>query len=162
MCTFHSTPDLADTLGDYVLSCDTQFRNFGGKTKFAGRIVTVRCMEDNGLVKKLLNSPGKGKVLVVDAGGNLHTAMVGDQIAKAALENGWKGIIVNGAIRDSEEIGQLDIAVKALGTNPRRSAKDGVGKVNERVSFGGVDFIADHTVYGDADGIVVMDEPICE
>lgn len=162
MCTFKSTADLADVLGDNVQSCDTQFRNFGGKTKFSGRIVTVRCMKDNGLVKQLLNSPGDGKVLVVDAGGDLHSAMVGDQIAAAALKNGWKGIIVNGAIRDSEEIATLDIAVKALGTNPRKSAKDGLGRVNEKISFGGIDFVPDDVVYGDADGVVVMDEPICE
>lgn len=162
MCTFYPTADIADVLGPDVQSCDTQFRNYGGRTDFAGRIVTVRCMEDNGLVKEILGSPGKGKVLVIDAGANLHTAMVGDKIATAARDNGWRGIIINGAIRDSAAIAELDIAVKALGTNPRKSAKDGVGKVDGKLTIGCVEFIPDHIVYGDADGVVVMPEPLHE
>lgn len=160
MCQFIPTADLADIVGSDVQSCDVQFTNFGGKTDFSGRVVTIRAVEDNGLVKKLLNSPGEGKVLVVDAGGNLHTAMVGDQIAQAAVDNGWNGIVINGAIRDSSIIKTLPIAVKALGTNPRKSAKDGNGTVDHKVSFGGIDFVPDFAIYGDADGIVVLPEPI--
>ena len=160
MCTFFPTADIADVVGPDVQSCDTQFQNYGGRTDFAGRIVTVRCMEDNGLVKEILNSPGKGKVLVIDAGGSLHTAMVGDQIAEAAVNNGWNGIIVHGAIRDSARIAKLDIGVKALGTNPRKSAKDGVGKVDGKLTIGCVEFLPDHIVYSDADGVVVLPEPL--
>ena len=160
MCTFIPTADIADIYGNDVVSCDTQMRDFGGKTDFAGRIVTIRCFQDNQLVKEMLNSPGEGKVLVVDAGGNTQTAMVGDKIAQAAVDNGWRGIVVNGAIRDSAGIAQLPIAVKAIGTNPRKSAKDGLGVMEVPLTFGGVTFIPGHTLYADGDGIILMPEPL--
>ena len=111
-------------------------------------------------MKEILNQPNEGGVLVIDAQENLHTAMVGDMIAGAGVDNGWAGIIVNGAIRDSQEIGTMDIGVKALGTNPRKSAKDKVGKVDITVQFGGIEFVPGQYVYADADGIVVSETPV--
>lgn len=157
-----ATADIADLYGDQdqLASCDLQFTNYGGKSSFCGEIVTITCFQDNGLVKKTLNSPGNGKVLVVDGHGSVHTALMGDMIAQAGVDNGWAGVVINGAIRDSAEVAKMDIGCKALGTNPRKSAKDGAGQVNARVSLGGVDFNPGYFLYADADGIVVTPEPI--
>ncbi|SDS75118.1 regulator of ribonuclease activity A [Corynebacterium timonense] len=157
-----ATADIADLYGDQeqLASCDTQFTDFGGVTSFCGEIVTITCFEDNGLVKKMLNSPGRGKVLVVDGHGSVHTALMGDKIAQAGVDNGWAGVVINGAIRDSAEVATMQFGCKALGTNPRKSSKDGVGSVNSRVVIGGVEFHPGHFLYADADGIVVTPEPI--
>lgn len=153
-----ATADLVDEIGPEVRSCDTQFISFGGKANFSGPITTVTCFQDNALLKSILGTPGAGGVLVVDGGGSLHTALVGDLIAGLGVENGWAGLVLHGAIRDSAVIGTLDIGVKALGTNPRKSGKTGDGQRDVTVSFGGVDFVPGHTLYSDADGIVVRDE----
>ncbi|WP_410581181.1 ribonuclease E activity regulator RraA [Amycolatopsis sp. lyj-108] len=151
-----TTADLVDEHGDRLRVCDTQLRQFGGHRKFSGPIRTVSCHEDNGLVKKLLAAPGDGGVLVVDGGGSLHSALTGDMIAKSAVDNGWAGVVVNGAVRDSAELAGLPLGVKALGTNPRKSSKAGVGAVDVPVGFGGVTFTPGDTLYADDDGVVVL------
>lgn len=151
-----STADLYDERGEALASCETQFRQFGGRTEFEGTIVTVRCANDNGLVKQVLTTTdGHGQVLVVDGGGSLASALMGDMIAKAAVARGWEGVVINGPVRDSAELATLDLGVKALGTNPRKSAKEGVGAVGVHVTFGGVTFVAGHRLWSDADGILV-------
>lgn len=150
-----STADLYDEHGDALQSCSLQLRHVGGRTQFTGVVTTIRCHRDNALVKSTLNSPGEGRVLVVDGGGSLESALVGDLIAGAAVENGWAGVVVNGAVRDSVAIGGLPIGLLALGTNPRKSAKDGVGDVDVPVSFGGVEFVPGATLWADEDGILV-------
>lgn len=152
---FRPTADLVDDIGPAVRSCDTQFRQFGGRTEFAGRITTVRCFQDNALVKAVLSTPGDGAVLVVDGAGSLHTALVGDLIADSARGNGWAGIIVNGAVRDAATLRTLDIGIKALGTNPRKSTKTGAGDRDVVVEFGGIRFVPGEIAYSDDDGIVV-------
>lgn len=154
------TADLVDIIGEDVRSCDTQFQNHGGRTDFCGPIVTVRCFQDNGLVKKILNSPGDGAVLVVDGYASVHTALMGDMIAQAGVDNGWAGVVILGAIRDSAAIKEMPFGVKALGTNPRKSAKAGEGERDVTLTFGGVDFVPGHFLYADADGIVVTEAPI--
>jgi regulator of ribonuclease activity A len=148
------TADLVDEHGEALESCDLQLRQFGGRRRFSGPIRTVACFQDNALVKKVLSEPGNGAVLVVDGGGSLHTALVGDLIAGLAQENGWAGLVVNGAVRDTEALGALDIGIKALGSNPRKSAKDGVGERDVVVSFGGVDFVPGQQLWADEDGIL--------
>ena len=152
---FRPTADLVDDIGADVRSCDLQFRQLGGRTEFAGRISTVRCFEDNALLKATLSTPGNGAVLVIDGGGSLETALMGDMIAELAVANGWAGAVIHGAIRDQKVINTLDIGVKALGTNPRKSAKDGVGEVDVDVEFGGVVFRPGRHLWSDADGILV-------
>ena len=149
------TADLVDDIGPDVRSCDLQLRQFGGRSAFAGRISTVRCFQDNALLKSVLSGPGDGGVLVIDGAGSLHTALVGDVIAELARSNGWAGLIVHGAVRDAATLRTLDIGIKALGTNPRKSAKDGVGARGGVVSFGGADFAPGATVWADPDGILV-------
>lgn len=121
---FRPTADLVDSIGPDVRSCDTQFRQLGGRAEFAGPISTVRCFEDNALLKSVLSEPGDGGILVIDGAGSLHTALVGDVIAELARSNGWAGLIINGAVRDSAALRGMDIGIKALGTNPRKSYQD--------------------------------------
>lgn len=158
MIELKATADLVDEIGPDVRSCDAQLRTMGGREMFAGRIVTVRCHQDNALLKSVLSEAGEGRVLVIDGGGSLHTALVGDLIAELGRSNDWSGVVVHGAIRDSAVIRDLDFGCKALGTNPRKSAKTGAGERDVVVSFGGVDFVPGDVLYADADGIVVRAE----
>ncbi|MCP9275769.1 ribonuclease E activity regulator RraA [Mycolicibacterium arenosum] len=150
------TADLVDDIYPDVRSCDLQLRNYGARTMFAGRITTVRCFEDNALLKSILSEPGDGGVLVVDGAGSLHSALVGDLIAGLGVTNGWAGVIVHGAVRDSVALSALDIGIKALGTNPHKSTKTGEGDRDVAVTFGGVTFTPGEIAYSDEDGIVVV------
>ena len=141
-------------------SCDTQFKLFGRRRTMAGKIRTVKVFEDNTFIRQVLSEAGQGDVLVVDAAASLHCAVVGDMIAKLALDNGWSGVIVYGAIRDSEQIDAMDFCVKALGTNPRKSGKNSHGLIDVPVTFGNVTFVPGQYLYSDADGIVLSAEPI--
>ncbi|MGA6164519.1 ribonuclease E activity regulator RraA [Amycolatopsis magusensis] len=156
MSPVFTTADLVDEHGDRLLVCDTQFREFGGHRRFSGPVRTVRCHEDNGLVRELLRTPGEGAVLVVDGGGSLHSALTGDVIAASAVENGWAGLIINGAVRDSAVLAGLPLGIKALGTNPRKSAKNSAGEVDVPVSFGGITFRPGDSAYADEDGVAVL------
>lgn len=150
-----ATADLIDAHGDRLQSCETQFRQYGGRLNFHGPVRTVRTLEDNALIKQLLSTPGHGAVLVVDGGGSLRAALMGDLIGGAAVKNGWAGVIIHGAVRDTEALGKIDLGVKALGSNPRKSAKQGTGSTDIPVTFGGVTFTPGAWVYSDADGVVV-------
>lgn len=155
-----TTADLADRDGTEVRSCDTQFRQYGGRSVFGGRVRTVRCFQDNALLKKVLSEPGEGQVLVIDGSASLHTALIGDVIAELGRSNGWSGVIAHGAIRDSAVIGDMDFGVKALGTNPRKSSKTGEGDLDVVVEIGGVRFVPGEYVLCDHDGIVVSEQPL--
>ena len=150
-----ATADLYDERGDELDSLSLQLHDIGGHVAFDGPVRTIRCHRDNALVKATLATPGDGAVLVVDGGGSLESALVGDLIAASALEHGWAGIIVFGAIRDREAIGALPLGVNALGSNPRKSGKDGVGEVDVPVEIAGVAFRPGAHVWADADGILV-------
>ena len=150
-----ATADLYDERGEELDSLALQFQDIGGRVAFDGPVRTVRCHRDNALVKQILATPGGGAVLVVDGGGSLESALVGDLIAASAVRNGWAGIIVHGAIRDRLEIGELPLGVKALGSNPRKSAKDGVGEVDVPVVIASVRFAPGLHVWADADGVLV-------
>ncbi|MDG4668372.1 ribonuclease E activity regulator RraA [Mycobacterium sp. 236(2023)] len=150
------TADLVDEIGPDVRSCDLQLRQFGGRSEFAGRITTVRCFQDNALLKSVLSEPGDGGVLVIDGDGSVHTALVGDLIAELGRSNGWSGLIINGAVRDASTLRTLDLGIKAIGTNPRKSTKTGAGVRDEAVEFGGVVFTPGDIAHSDDDGIVVI------
>jgi regulator of ribonuclease activity A len=149
------TADLYDEYGDTLQSCSLQLRRIGGAARFQGVVSTVRCHRDNALVKAALAEPGEGKVLVVDGGGSLESALVGDLIGASAVANGWAGVVVNGAVRDVVALGTLPLGVLALGSNPRKSAKDGVGDRDVPVAFGGVEFVPGAHLWADEDGILV-------
>ena len=154
------TADLYDAFGDRCQSCETQFKQYGGRRAFSGRLQTVECLGDNALLRKTLESPSHGEVLVVDGAAYMGAALVGDVIARLAMDNGWSGVVIFGAIRDSNAVGQLNFGVKALGTNPRKSKKNGIGRVNVRVSFGSVTFVPGHWIYCDDDGILISAEKL--
>lgn len=156
--TFIPTADLVDIIGSDVRSCDTQFRDLGGVVEFCGKITTVQCFQDNALLKSVLQEDNPGGVLVIDGDASMHTALVGDIIAGLGKDHGWAGVVINGPIRDSKVIGQMEFGCKALGTNPRKSTKTGEGERDVTVSFGGVDFVPGEYIYCDSDGIIVSDE----
>lgn len=141
-------------------SCELQFRLYGRRRAVEGRIRTILCLEDNALVKATLATPSAGEILVIDGGGSLRTALIGDMIASSGIANVWAGVIVHGAIRDSEVINTLDFHVKSLGTNPRKSAKHGIGECDVPVFFGGIRFVPGEYLYSDEDGIVVVPDAV--
>lgn len=149
-----TTCDLFDA-DESLQSVSLQFENLGAHPRFSGPVRTIRCYRDNGLVKSLLNSPGDGAVLVVDGAGSLESALMGDMIAAAAVANGWAGVVIFGAIRDRVALAGTALGIKALGSNPRKSAKDSVGAVDIPVHFGGATFAPGATLYSDEDGILV-------
>ncbi len=153
------TADLLDAHPD-ALVCLVQWRSFGARS-FSGAISTVRCFEDNVVLKATVSEPGDGRVLVVDGGGSLRCALLGDNIAAIAKSNGWAGVVLNACVRDSVALDELGcvsrpFGVKALGTNPRPSRKGGEGEVDVPVTFGDVTFTSGAALYADEDGVVVL------
>ena len=160
MPTPFATADLFDAAGDRCASCEIPFRQFGGRRVFAGRIRTIRCRADNALVRRTLETLSDGEVLVVDGGGFFGAALLGDQLAALGVKNGWAGVVIHGAVRDSVVLATMDFGVKALGTNPKRGEKRGTGEVDVVVEFGGVKFSPGHWLYSDDDGILVAEQPL--
>lgn len=150
-----TTAGLYDTRGEELASLSLQMRSFGGWEQFSGPIRTVQCFEDNALLKDVLSQKGAGSVLVIDGGGSLRSALVGDMIAAMAAENGWAGLVIHGAVRDSTVLSRLPLGVKAMGTNPRKSAKTGNGRQDCILRFADVTFLPGAILYADADGILV-------
>ena len=149
------TCDLCDdNEGDVAVVSGLQWQSFGGRKAFSGEVVTVKCFEDNSRVKEELGNAGNGKVLVVDGGGSLRHALIGDMIAENAVSNGWEGVVIYGACRDVDELARLDIGVVTLGCVPIKSVRRGEGQLNIPVTFGGVVFEPGHHVYVDNNGIV--------
>ncbi len=155
-----ATTDLYDDHEGQVQTCSVQFRNYGGRHRYCGPIRTVRCHRDNQLFRALLDEPGDGAVVVVDGGSSTESALMGDIIAAKGAKNGWSGVVILGAIRDSAEIATIDFGTKALGVNPAKSSKEGTGAVDEPVEFGGVTFTPGHWIYCDEDGILVSAQPL--
>ena len=148
--------DLCDAHEDVIEVCHVPFRDFGGRTAFSGPIRTVRCFEDNALVKQALSEPGEGAVLVVDGGGSLRRSLLGDNLATDAVRNGWAGVVVFGAVRDTAALGRMKLGIKALGTCPMRTVKRGEGLRDAPVAFGGVVFVPGDLLHADADGLAVL------
>ena len=151
----YSTPDLCDDHPDVVSVLEPILVNFGGRDSFGGEIVTVKCHEDNSLVKENAGKPGHGKVMVVDGGGSLRRALLGDMIAENAVKNGWEGLIIYGCVRDVDALAELDLGVQAMGSIPIKTDKRGIGDFNVVVTFGGVTFNPGEYVYADNNGVIV-------
>jgi regulator of ribonuclease activity A len=154
------TADLCDEHGATVRVAQPVFKSYGGRTRFYGAIATMRVFEDNVAVKQRLATPGAGRVLVVDGGGSLNCALVGDILAGLAVDNGWTGIIVNGCIRDSAAISRMAVGVLALAATPRRCDKRGGGTGDVAVTFAGLTFTPGEYVYADEDGVVVSSKAL--
>ena len=155
-----TTCDISDKLHPEVQYLEPVYKIYGAKTSFSGRIVTVKCYEDNSLVEQALNDNGKESVLVIDAGGSMNCAMFGDKRAADAINNEWEGIIVHGLIRDSVAINGMELGIRALGVCPLKSIKNGVGDSNLIVNFSGVTFIPGEYLYADEDGVIVVKEKL--
>ncbi|WP_022956035.1 ribonuclease E activity regulator RraA [Perlucidibaca piscinae] len=154
------TCDLCDDHPDHVRVCEPMFNTFGGRDAFGGRIRTVKCFEDNSRVKELLATPGQGDVLVVDGGGSLRCALLGDLIGESAVQNGWSGVVVYGCVRDVDALGDLDLGVQALASMPLKSVRKGIGDVDVPVTFGGITFVPGQYVYADNNGVIVSDKKL--
>jgi regulator of ribonuclease activity A len=154
------TADICDEHAERVRIADPVFRVYGGRTAFGGPITTLRIFEDNVLVRSALEEPGDGRVLVVDGAGSMRCALLGDQLAALAAENGWAGVVVNGCIRDSADIAGIDIGVRALATMPLKSRKLGRGERDVPVAFAGVLFEPGQYLYADEDGLLVSAEAL--
>ncbi len=154
------TPDLCDAHPELVRVVEPIFTNYGGREGFGGEIVTVKCHEDNSLVKENVAKPGAGRIMVVDGGGSLRCALLGDMLAEKAAENGWAGLIIYGCIRDVDEIRKTDLGVQALRTIPVKSNRQGRGDWNIPVTFGGVTFKPGEFVYADNNGIIVSEQAL--
>lgn len=148
------TADLVDLYEDKLTFCELSLTKFGKAEGFEGEIVTLKTFEDNAQLRSILVQPGNGRVLVVDGAGSTRVAIVGDQIAALGLNNGWAGLVLNAAIRDSADIAKMDYAVFALGTSPKKPGKTGFGEKDIPVSFGNMSFVPGHYLYADADGIL--------
>ena len=148
------TADLIDTNAKDLTLVHLPFRQFGTVPDFAAPIQTIRCFEDNTVLRAQLETPGEGRVLVVDGGGSTRIAILGDILADLAIKNGWAGLVMNASIRDSAEINEMNTLVFALATSPVKSAKLGWGEVGGKISFGGVTFAPGDWIYGDADGVL--------
>jgi regulator of ribonuclease activity A len=154
------TPDLCDIYPELVNVVAPMFNNYGGRKSFGGEIVTIKCFEDNSLVREQVAQPGQGKVLVVDAGGSLRRACLGDMLAEKAVANNWEGILMYGCIRDVDAIMALDLGVQALNTHPMKTDKKGIGEINLNVTFGGVTFVPGQFVYADNNGVITSPEAL--
>lgn len=153
-------PELCDRYEEEVRILEPMLGNFGGRERFYGQIVTIKAFEDNSLVREQVSLPGEGRVLVVDGGGSMRRAMLGDMLAEKASANGWAGIVIYGCIRDVNAIADLDIGVQALGAHPLKTEKKGLGELNVPVRFGGVDFIPGEYCYADNNGVLVSQKPL--
>ena len=154
------TPDLCDQFADRVRVAEPIFKNFGGDKAFMGEIATVKCFEDNSCVRQILSEPGKGRVLVIDGGGSMRRAYLGDMLCGLAVKHCWSGILVYGCIRDVDEIAKMGLGVQATGVHPMKTEKKGVGDIDVPVTFGGITFLPGDILYADNNGIVLSSLPL--
>jgi regulator of ribonuclease activity A len=152
-----SVPDICDDFMDRVQVCEPLFRDFGGKARFCGEITTVKCFEDNSLVKHLVGTPGDGRVIVVDGGGSMRRALLGDMLAAQAAKNGWSGLLIYGCVRDVDILETIDLGVKAMNSIPVKTDKRGEGQRDIPLEFASVRCTPGNWLYSDANGVVIAD-----
>ena len=157
-----TTADLCDAFPRLVQSAEPLFRDYGGVDRFAGPIETLKVHEDNALVRQALEASGRGRVLVVDGGGSLRCALLGGRLATLAHERGWAGVLINGCVRDSLELRQIPIGIRALNTSPMRPGKRGDGARGGVVSFAGLAFSEGKYLYADGDGLLLADRNLLQ
>lgn len=164
MTTNFATCDICDThkttADDSVRVLPPVFHDYGQRHKFSGPVVTVKCHEDNTPVKELLQTPGEGRVLVVDGGGSLRRALVGGLIGASAAKNGWSGVVVDGCVRDKAELALCDVGIRALALFPLPTDRKFPGERDVPVKIQGVWVRPGDWLYADEDGTVVSDRPL--
>ena len=150
-----SVPDICDEYPEEVVVLDPLFRDFGARSTFCGEIVTVKCFEDNSLVRDLVGTEGNGRVIVVDGGGSMRRALLGDLLAAKAARNGWQGLLINGCVRDVEILSGIDLCVNALAAHPVKTDKRGEGQMDVPVEFAGQRVIPGRFLYADTNGVAI-------
>lgn len=153
-------PDISDAHGDAVHWIPVQWRDFGGRKVFSGRVETLRCFEDNSKVRDILGRPGAGRVLVVDGHASLNKALLGDILAARAVENGWEGVVVFGAIRDAGALSEMELGVKALGVCPIKTEKRGAGDEDVPLRIHDVPVSPGDYLFADLNGVMISQHPI--
>jgi len=156
----YNTSALCDVYMDQVDVVEPMFSNFGGSASFAGQITTVKCFEDNGLIRSILEQEGEGRVLLVDGGGSLRRALIDAELASLAEDNEWEGMIIYGCVREVDELEDMNIGIQALASIPVGAAAQEIGEIDVAVNFGGVTFLPEDYVYADNTGIILSQEPL--
>ena len=156
----YNTSALCDIYLDQVDVVEPMFSNFGGSASFAGQITTVKCFEDNGLIRQILEQDGNGRVLLVDGGGSLRKALIDAELAALAEDNEWEGIVVYGSVREVDELEDMSIGIQALASIPVGAAQQEIGDIDVPVNFGGVTFLPEDYLYADNTGIILSQEPL--
>lgn len=152
----YDTSELCDIYQEDVNVVEPLFSNFGGRASFGGQIITVKCFEDNGLLYDLLEQNGRGRVLVVDGGGSVRRALVDAELARLAVQNEWEGLVIYGAVRQVDDLEELDIGIQAMAAIPVGAAGEGIGESDVRVNFGGVTFFSGDHLYADNTGLFFL------
>jgi regulator of ribonuclease activity A len=155
-----TTPDLCDDFSEHITVADPLFHGYGAHSSFCGEISTIKCHEDNSLVREAVSEGGAGRVLVIDGGGSMRRALLGDLLAEKAVANGWQGVVIYGCLRDVDQINSMQLGVKALGTHPMKTDKRGEGQRNITLRFAGILWQPGHFLYADNNGIIVADKPL--
>jgi regulator of ribonuclease activity A len=155
-----SVPDICDQFPDDITVLDAAFHDFGGRERFSGEIVTIKCFEDNSQVGEAVRQPGEGRVIVVDGGGSMRRALLGDVLAAAAAENGWQGLLIHGCVRDVEILRTIDLGVKALAACPMKTDKRGEGQSGVPLRFAGSLMEPGQYLYADANGVVIAKQEL--
>ncbi|SMB55046.1 ribonuclease E (RNase E) inhibitor protein [Serratia proteamaculans] len=156
----YDTSELCDIYHEEVNVVEPLFSNFGGRTSFGGQITTVKCFENNGLLFELLEENGRGRVLVIDGGGSVRRALINAELARLATQNEWEGIVVYGAVRQVDDLEELDIGIQAMAAIPVGAASENIGESDIRVNFGGVTFFSGDHLYADNTGIILSEDPL--
>ncbi len=156
----YDTSELCDIYHEDVNVVEPLFSNFGGRTSFGGQIITVKCFEDNGLLYDVLEENGLGRVLVVDGGGSVRRALINAELGNLAAQNQWEGIVVYGAVRQVDDLEELDLGIQAMAATPAGAASEGIGESDIRVNFGGVTFFSGDHLYADNTGIILSEDAL--
>ncbi|PMO99669.1 ribonuclease E activity regulator RraA [Vibrio breoganii] len=156
----YNTSALCDVYLDQVDVVEPMFSNFGGSASFAGQVTTIKCFEDNGLIRSVLEQDGQGRVLLIDGGGSLRRALIDAEIASLAEENEWEGLVVYGSVREVDELEDMSIGIQALASIPVGASQTDVGELDIPVNFGGVSFLPEDYLYADNTGIILSQEPL--
>ncbi|MFC1236880.1 ribonuclease E activity regulator RraA [Vibrio sp. F74] len=156
----YNTSALCDIYSDQVDVVEPMFSNFGGSASFAGQLTTVKCFEDNGIIRSILEEDGAGRILLIDGGGSLRRALIDAEIATLAEDNDWEGIVVYGCVREIDELEDMSIGIQALASIPVGAASQQIGEIDVPVNFGGVTFLPEDYLYADNTGIIISPEPL--
>lgn len=157
---FIDTSELCDLYAEQVDVVEPIFSSFGGVSNFYGKVTTVKCFESNGLIAEVLEENGEGRVLVIDGGGAVRRGLIDEELAQLAVDNGWEGIIVYGAVRQIQQLENLDIGIHALAPIPVSADESSAGESDIPVNFGGVTFFPEDYIYADLTGIILSQEPL--